>query len=70
MLGEESFLPIFDMVYDSTFHDAESPFDYGKEFYHFSIGLIFRTVHCLLGDYINADEVGILTSCKYLIQDT
>ena len=71
VLGEEPFLPIFDKLYDPTLRGAEFLLDYGKELYHFSIGLIFRTVHPSLDDYINTDEVyQLLVNCrKYLMQD-
>ena len=72
VLGEEPFLPIFDKLYDPTLHGAEFQLGYGKELYHFSVGLIFRTVHPSLDDYINTDEVyQLLVNCrKYLMQDT
>ena len=71
VLGEEPFLPIFDKLYDPTLRGAEFLLDYGKELYHFSVGLIFRTVHPSLDDYINTDEVyQLLVNCrKYLMQD-
>ena len=71
VLGEEPFLPIFDKLYDPTLCGAEFLLDYGKELYHFSVGLIFRTVHPSLDDYINTDEVyQLLVNCrKYLMQD-
>jgi len=72
VLGEEPFLPIFDKLYDSTLHGSEFALDYGKELYHFSIGLIFRTLHLSLDDYINTDDVyQLLVNCrKSLTQDT
>lgn len=70
--GEEPFLPIFDKLYDSTLHGSEFALDYGKELYHFSIGLVFRTLHPSLDDYINTDDVyQLLVNCrKSLTQDT
>ena len=72
VLGEEPFLPIFDKLYDSSLHGAEFLLDYGKELYHFSVGLIFRTLHPSLDDYINTGEVyQLLANCrKYLMQGT
>ena len=65
VLGEEPFLPILDKLYDSSVHGAEFLLNYGKDLYHFSVSLIFRTLHPSLDDYISTDEVyQLLANCR------
>lgn len=63
--GEQPSLSFFEKLYDPTLHDKNFVLAYGKELYHFCIGLIFRTLCPSQDDYINTDEVyGLLVNCR------
>ena len=69
--GEQPFLRIFEKLYDPSSHNEECEVLYGKELYHFCVGLIFRTLCPSQDDYINTAEVyQLLVNCrKFLMVD-
>lgn len=65
VLGEQFFLGFLEKVYDPELSDADAERAYGKEMYHFCVGLIFRTLCPSQDDYINCDEVyQLLLQCR------
>ena len=65
ILGEQPFLNFLEKVYDPSSSDTEVTHTYGREMYHFCIGLIFRTLIPSQDDYINTDEVyQLLLQCR------
>ena len=65
VLGEQAFLRFLEQVYDPLCSSTGMNYDYGKEMYHFCIGLIFRTLFPSQDSYINTDEVyQLLLQCR------
>lgn len=65
VLGENAFVSFLEKVYDPLCSDTEIKHDYGKEMYHFCMGLIFRTLCPSQDEYINTDEVyQLLVQCR------
>lgn len=65
VLGEQAFKTFLQKVYDPLCSSTEIKYNYGKEMYHFCIGLIFRTLCPSQDEYINTDDVyQLLTQCR------
>lgn len=70
VLGEEPFLDFLEKVYGSLSIDTDIEHAYGKELYHFCVGLIFRTLCPSQDDYINSNEVyQLLLQCRAFLTD-
>lgn len=65
VLGEQAFMSFLEKVYNHLYSDTETVHVYGKEMYHFCIGLILRTLSPSQDEYINTDEVyKLLLQCR------
>ena len=65
VLGEQAFMGFLEKVYDPLVSNTETQHGYGKEMYHFCMGLIFRTLCPSQSEYINVDEVHqLLVQCR------
>jgi hypothetical protein len=70
--GEQAFMSFLETVYNPLYSDTEITHVYGKEMFHFCIGLIFRTLCPSQDECINCDEVyQLLVQCRgFLTSDS
>ena len=65
--GEFYFLQFFEKLYSNP--DAYLEHGYGKELYHFCVGIIFRTLCPSQSDYLNCEEVyNLLVQSRHYLQ--